>query len=180
MARIPLNYGTTPGDGTGDKLYYIFKDVNDNFIELYDIVSIPYAGYGMAGNTTATNIAVAGTYYKVLGTTTANTLDGFTHSNNRLTYTGTDTHYFKILASPISMISAGTNVIVSLKFAKNGTVIGYPVTRKINTGSDVGACSISFDVSLVTNDYIELFITNETSTATVTVEDLYLSLIHIA
>ena len=41
MARIPLNYGTTPGDGTGDKLYYIFKDVNDNFIELFNSVQ-PY------------------------------------------------------------------------------------------------------------------------------------------
>ena len=135
-----------------------------------------YGGLGMAANTTATTIAVSGTYYKVLGTTTANALSSFTHASNRLTYTGATTRYFKISASPISMISAGTNIRASLKFAKNGTVIGYPVTRKINTGSDVGACSLSFDVSLATNDYVEIFVTNETNTSSVTVEDLYFSI----
>lgn len=187
MAQQSLNYGASANDGTGNPLRDAMIKVDENFDELYaDIaaleaaVVVPYGGYGMAGNATATTIAVAGTYYKVLGTTTANTLDGFTHTNNRLTYAGTTTHYFKIIASPISMISAGTNIISSLKLAKNGTVIGYPVTRKINTGADVGACSLSFDVSLATNDYIELFVTNETNTSTVTVEDLYLSIVHIA
>ena len=35
MARKELNNGTTPGDGTGDVLYDIFEDANDNFIEVY-------------------------------------------------------------------------------------------------------------------------------------------------
>ena len=36
MARIPINYGTTAGDGTGDILFTSFKNINDNFIELYN------------------------------------------------------------------------------------------------------------------------------------------------
>lgn len=35
MARQPINYGTTPGDGTGDILFTSFENINDNFIELY-------------------------------------------------------------------------------------------------------------------------------------------------
>jgi len=35
MARIPINYGTTPGDGTGDVLFTSFKNIDDNFIDLY-------------------------------------------------------------------------------------------------------------------------------------------------
>lgn len=37
MARTPINYGTTPGDGTGDVLFDSFKNTNDNFIELYNV-----------------------------------------------------------------------------------------------------------------------------------------------
>ena len=36
MARKVLNYGTTPGDGTGDILFNIFKDIDDNFGEVYE------------------------------------------------------------------------------------------------------------------------------------------------
>jgi len=187
MAKETIAVGTIANDGTGDPLRDAMIKVNANFTELYDkdvvletAIDTPYGGYGMAANATATTITSSGTYYKVAGTTTANTLYLFTHTDNRLTYTGTPTHFFRIMASPISMISAGTNVVVSLKFAKNGTVIGYPSTRKINTGSDVGSASCHFGVSLATNDYIELFITNETNTSTVTVEDLFISITHIA
>lgn len=34
MARIPINYGTTAGDGTGDILFDSFKNIDDNFIEI--------------------------------------------------------------------------------------------------------------------------------------------------
>lgn len=35
MARIPINYGTVAGDGTGDILFTSFKNIDDNFQELY-------------------------------------------------------------------------------------------------------------------------------------------------
>lgn len=41
MARKPINYGTTPGDGTGDVLFDSFKNANDNFIELYSFANNP-------------------------------------------------------------------------------------------------------------------------------------------
>ena len=177
MAKQTINIGTVANDGTGDALRDAFDKTNDNFDELY---TFDYGGCGMSGNTTATTITVAGTYYKVSGTTTANSLMDFTASNNRLTYTGTSDKYFRVVVNPLSMISAGNNVIVACKIAKNGTVIGHPMTRKIGTGADVGAGTVSFDVSLSTNDYVELFVTNETSTATVTIEDMYLSVTQVS
>ena len=36
MARIPIDYGTTPGDGTGDVLFTSFENIDNNFIELYE------------------------------------------------------------------------------------------------------------------------------------------------
>lgn len=36
MARTPINYGTTAGDGTGDVLFTSFKKANDNFIDIYN------------------------------------------------------------------------------------------------------------------------------------------------
>ena len=154
-------------------------DVDTLEANVQNLLNIAMGGYGMSGNTMASTITVAGTYYKVLGTTTANTLSQFTHTDNKLVYTGARTKFFRVAANPVSMISAGNNVIVACEIAKNGTAIGYPMTRKIGTGADVGAGAVAFDVSLATNDYIELFVTNETSTATVTIEDMYVSVIEI-
>ena len=52
MARTPINYGTTPGDGTGDILFDSFKNTNDNFIEIYNTHG--WANYADAETTPAT------------------------------------------------------------------------------------------------------------------------------
>lgn len=36
MARTPINYGTTAGDGTGDPLFNSFQNIDNNFIDLYE------------------------------------------------------------------------------------------------------------------------------------------------
>lgn len=55
MARQAINYGTTPGDGTGDILFDSFKNINDNFIELYD--------YATNATTTALSLATLNSTY---------------------------------------------------------------------------------------------------------------------
>jgi hypothetical protein len=35
MARIPINYGTTAGDGTGDIIFTSFESIESNFVEVY-------------------------------------------------------------------------------------------------------------------------------------------------
>lgn len=40
MAKQDINYGTVPGDGTGDILFESFRKTKENFDELYDSVNI--------------------------------------------------------------------------------------------------------------------------------------------
>lgn len=58
MARKPINYGTTPGDGTGDVLFDSFKNINDNFIELYNV-----CGWGYYADSLTTPTILIGTTY---------------------------------------------------------------------------------------------------------------------
>lgn len=161
--------------GGGQKIYGDLE-VESLTINEDSLVAPAYGGCGMQSNTTVTTIAVASTYYKAGGTTIANLLKDFTHTSGRLTYTGAKTRNFRVSANPISMISTSNNVIVRMKIAKNGIVVGYPMNRKIATGSDIGSGSVAFDVSLATNDYVELFVTNITSATNVTVQSMYLSI----
>lgn len=130
------------------------------------------AQYYMQGNATTTTISVSGTYYKVSGTTTANSINQkFTHTNNRLTYTGSLTRNFKVTAS-ISA-SSGNNQDLKFRLAKNGTTdITSQVSQDTSSSGRVDNITCQWLGSLVTNDYIEIFTTNNTSTTSVLVEDL--------
>ena len=121
----------------------------------------------------ATTIAVAGTYYKAAGTTTQIDVNRFTHANNRLTYTGTPTVRARAIAM-LSVLTAGTNDVLGFKIAKNGTPIAASEIRRfVGTGTDVGAVALAVDVDLATNDYLEIWVTNEDATATVTLDKMY-------
>lgn len=127
------------------------------------------AGYSMQDNSTATTISVAGTAVKIAGTTTANTINQkFTHSDNRLTYVGAKTGVWKI-DSPVSFTS-GNNKRIGFYIAKNGTVIPTSEMYRTTSGTSAAASlSVQALVQLSTNDYIELWVENETDTTSVTV-----------
>ncbi len=125
----------------------------------------------------ATTISIAGTYYKAAGTTTidadANAFDDDSSTDNRLRYIGTPDRHVEIVTT-ISMTCSGSNQILGFKLAKNGTVIDDSVSRrKVGTGSDIGGITLVAHTDMSTNDYLEVFCTNETSTATVTVEEIH-------
>jgi len=113
-----------------------------------------------------TVIGTPGTYVKALGTTTAGGLEDLTMpADNRLTFTGISPRHFHIVAT-VSMTASGSNKIVGLKIAKNGIVIDESVVRRaITTGADIGAIALQADILMDTDDYVELWVTNE-STAT--------------
>ncbi len=134
-----------------------------------------FANYYMNANATPTTIASAGVAYKILGTTTANAINQkFTHTNNRATYTGEIQRDFQVTA--IVTFTTGANKQIGLYVAKNGTTI--PDSEMYaNSGSAGRADSISVQtvLNLVEDDFIELFIENDTDTTSITVE--YLNLI---
>lgn len=127
---------------------------------------------------TATTIAVAGTYVKINITTTAGDVLGrFTHSNNRLTYTGSKTRVFKI-DSVLSMTSTTDGNQIALKLYKNGIAVNgtraigtVRVSAGVNRANNIKPQGI---ISLSTNDYIEVWGTNLTNTDSVTATDFNL------
>ena len=75
-----------------------------------------------------------------------------------------------------SLTSGTNNVIITLMIAKNGSIIVESSSeRKIGTGTDVGAMSIGYLVSLATNDYLEVFMDSASGDPTITTS--YLTLI---
>ena len=131
-------------------------------------VSAAFGGTEISGNATETVISVATTFVKVLGTfTSAATPKDMTVASNRLTYDGVPTRSF-VLGAAMSM-TGGNNVLLQFQFAKNGTLIGVPLSRWVSTGTDEGALALQAVTSMDTNDYIELWATNATSTANLVV-----------
>lgn len=118
----------------------------------------------------ATTISTVNTPVKLSGTTTSVVLDRFTMpSDNRLTYTGNRTRNFDVKAS--LSVTGGNNQLYSVYVAKNGSVVGSSRQQlKTTVGSDVRPISINTVVSMATNDYVEIWIENNTSDQDVTAE----------
>lgn len=116
-------------------------------------VSLAYGGMYLSSSSANTNPT---TPAKANGTTTSMGLNQFTHTSNRLTYTGTATRTFEITVCISISTSAAETFDVYIY--KNGTVItGTQIQRK-TSNNDIGACALGGLVSLATNDYIELYV----------------------
>ena len=126
----------------------------------------------LEGNSTETVISVAGTFVACGGTFTAGgTPSSMTETTGgRLTYTGAPDRYFHVTCA-LSMTAAASNKLIGLGLAKNGTLIGTGINRQVGTGTDQGAAAVVASVTLSTNDYIELYVTNKTDTANVTITE---------
>ena len=96
---------------------------------------------------------VTSTPIKCAGTTTEMATNGFSHTDNRLTYTGTATLTF--LVQWLGSMSASAATEIKLFLYKNGTLItGSNIIRQVSTANDEGAGGCQAMVSLATNDYI--------------------------
>jgi hypothetical protein len=114
-------------------------------------------------STPASTTLAAATAAKASGTTTAGTLGNFTMpADNRLTYTGTATRDFLVSASISAAKAAGTTSLVELHIAKNGTVVTGANVRLQVAATDEFQMSLVWPVSLATNDYVEIFLKDDT------------------
>ena len=171
MTDFPPIEGSPPRRGTDDS--YPFRPAEEtNIGEIYFSTAVE------------TVIAGIGTYVKALGTTTFVTDPApvqFTMpSNNRLTYTGTVTKKFWVSCT-FSATSASNIQLLGFDLAKNGTIVADKATiqRKVGTGTDEGAGAVHGLFSLSTDDYIELWVANETSTGNLTIKHGNLSVVEI-
>lgn len=131
-----------------------------------------YTVYSVAGNAVATAISVAGTYVKASGTTTPGTTSqkfDLTTTNRALYQGGVPV---TVELSALANCTSGNNKVILLKFAKNGTVVTTPPGKNTTSGTgDVNNMNARAVVDMVTNDYVELFLTNSTDTTSITPVD---------
>jgi hypothetical protein len=123
----------------------------------------------MQGNSTATVIVTQDVPVLVGGTWLSGAAESFSVSAaGRLTYTGINAQVFNIDAS-ISAVAASGSPDCSLSIAKNGVVIAATkIGNRLENTHDHNLSTL-WNLSLSTNDYIELFIENNSNTVDFTV-----------
>jgi hypothetical protein len=178
--KMSSNGVLTFGDGTSDPDTTLKRNGVGELYTTGDfriggklIIDVP-AGEAWFSTPAATTIGTAGVYVKAAGTTTLETTPAavqFTMpSDNRLTYTGTETRKFRVTAT-CSVTSASDAQLLGFALAENGAVADKTtIQRHFVTGANEAAMTLHGLFELAENDYIELFVTNETDTNAVTVE----------
>lgn len=124
----------------------------------------------------ANSIGTTNVFEKINGITTASSINQkFSHTSNRLTYTGGLARSFKITASS-SAASQNTNVILILiRVAKNGVTIAESEAQSTTSAS--GRYESFFSqciVEMTTNDYVELWVANGTNANGIAVSEMNL------
>jgi hypothetical protein len=127
-----------------------------------------------SNNATQNAIATTGVFEKIVGTTTASSVNQkFSHTANRLTYIGGTSRSFVITASA-SVNSVVTNAVVILvRIAVNGTTIAESESQATTSAS--GRNENFYSQAIVTlnpNDFVELFVANGTNANNVLATEL--------
>ena len=139
--------------------------------------ALSFATVTMAGNSTATTIASTATPVKAAGTYVVGDVStGFTATTTgRITHTGaTSRHIVNALATLDA--SSGNNHKISLFIAKNGTVVSTKMTDTISAGAP-RAVATFINLVLDQNDYLEVFVRNESTTDSVIAINVQLSVL---
>lgn len=106
---------------------------------------------------------------------TSNEFTGGTGSLGELQYTGTITPRIFSVHATVSH-SGGAGDVALFAVAKNGVVISESRTlNEIKTASEIHQVNVTAFVSLATNDYVEIFVANTSSTDDVKVHALNIS-----
>jgi hypothetical protein len=149
---------------------------NDNkalFIECRGVQnSASITEYYMINNTTATTISATNTYTKIEGVTSNGAyIQRFTNTDNRSTYDGALTKFFKV--DTVASLSSGNNHLIGLRIAKNGITIPSSENQMTTSASgrsdNIKSQTI---VELSTDDYIEVFVCNQSASTDITVSEL--------
>lgn len=131
----------------------------------------------MQGNATATVIASTATPVLVAGTWTVDLSTNATCTTaGRITYTGTTTQVLTINAALSLEPVTGSNQNLQVYLYKNGSAIaGSRIESKITHGQHV-AVPLVYQISMTTNDFIEIYVQNSTATNNITVSRAVLSI----
>jgi hypothetical protein len=126
----------------------------------------------------ATTISIASTFYATNwnNTGTSQNLDGFTATaGGRLTYTGTEQIHAHIACTISFSVAVAAAKELEFRIAEDGTTkAGSKVLVDTNGNTTKASTALHWDAMMDTNNYIELYVANNTDTTDVTIEAVYL------
>lgn len=126
---------------------------------------------------TPTTISQQGTFFKAANTADLYLPHRFDQPvSGRLRYVGRTTVHSRILFTGSVSSPVSNNQIARFGIGVNGSVVILSITRtKFGAANDTQAIAASMEIALNPNDYIEMFISNDSSAANLTIEHGYLS-----
>lgn len=146
--------------------------INEGGIQITSIANDIYAQVSMHDNTTLTTINTINVPVKAAGTFATNGTSNFTSdTTGRLTYTGATTETISVSAS-VSIDVVGVNQKITIYIAKNGIVLPAAKISRVFTTGSIGNVGVFYNVSMTASDYLEVFVSNGTSTNDLTVTDV--------
>jgi len=185
MARINEAATTATSRATDDYLLIDGDTNGTRRILVSDTVSIVASGAIYVTTPADTTPDDTVNYKKCEGVTSLNNsesvvMDFDMPANNRLRYTGTAPIHAHIAVS-LSVTTGSNNQVTSFRVykyddsgASGATLVHTTTQRKAGTMSDVSSTAMHGDCVLNTNDYLEVWVKNETSVATVTLQEMYM------
>ena len=106
------------------------------------------------------------------------TADWTHNGSGRLTYIGTPTRIFAILLSPTVKRQGGSNYDGKIHIAKNGSVVTEStVLRQFSNAEGLAPTWCLTDIS--TNDYVEMYVENTSSTDDARITDVIFGVLAI-
>lgn len=180
-ASVPVEgyiLGTVNFSGGGS--YTTGVQYDDNKAQFVNVRGVPnsssVAQYTMSNNATATVVGAPNTFVKIAGASAAGPyVQRFTLTNNRATYDGAITQFFKVTA--IGTILAQNNREIAFRIAVDGVSISASQMQTNSEGLGRSAPLTSQSVvQLAQGQYVEVFVANLTDATNVTVGDLNVAL----
>jgi hypothetical protein len=127
--------------------------------------------YFAADSGAATTISNNTSFFLLNATTTSNVSSGnLTHTNNRITYTGTETKTFKLVATCNGTTTS--NNVIHFAFHKNGTIVTSSEQDTKADGTVVLPTAFQCLVELATDQYVEVFVKNSTGSNNFTLQHI--------
>lgn len=126
----------------------------------------------MSGNATVTDIISQGVAVKVAGTTVGEPItQQFTHTEGRLTYSGSRTRPFRVTIT--ATMSAPANNVIGLYAAQNGNVVlNSENYTTANAGGRAENAQAQTVLQLATGDFVEAYVENDSAANDITVQQM--------
>lgn len=155
----------------------IAVDTTGTRVVISSTETLSFATITMAGNSTATTIASTATAVKAAGTfVVGDVSSNFTAvTSGRITHTGPQSRH--VINALVTLDAAsGSNHLLSIFIAVNGVIVSTKMTDTVSHGSP-RAIATFINIVLDTDDYVEIFVRNESATTNVIAVNAVLSIL---